>query len=71
MFLVESLVSTSSKLLGSNEGIKLVSTDGKFIGTILGNVYGITFGLDVVHSWDLKIDPFLVLMMAILRTDVL
>ena len=34
------------KVLGSDEGIKMGSTNGKFIGTILGNVDGITFGLD-------------------------
>ena len=34
-------------MLGSDEGIKLVSTDGKVTVTILGNVYGITLGIDV------------------------
>ena len=35
------------KVLGSDEGIKLGSTDAKAIGTILGNVDGIILGLDV------------------------
>ena len=34
-------------MLGSDEGIKLVSTNGKLLSTIIGNVYGITTGLDV------------------------
>ena len=33
-------------MLGYDEGIKIGSTDGKFIGTILGNVDGITLFLD-------------------------
>ena len=37
----------NGKVLGSDEGIKLVSTDGKVIGTILRYVHGITLGLDV------------------------
>ena len=32
----------------SDEGIKLGSTDGKVIGTIFGDVDGITLELDVV-----------------------
>ena len=50
LFLGGSLVSTDDKALGSNEGIKLGSTDVKFLGTILGilgNVYGITLGIDI------------------------
>ena len=35
LFLVDSLVLSDDKLLGSDEGIKLVSTYGKVIGTIL------------------------------------
>ena len=35
------------KLLGSDEGIKLGSTNGKVFGTILVNVYRITLGLDI------------------------
>ena len=34
-------------MLGYNEGIKLGSTDGKVIGTILGNVDIITLGIDI------------------------
>ena len=34
-------------MLGSDEGIKLVSNDGKVIETILGNVDEITLGIDV------------------------
>ena len=34
-------------MLSSNEVIKLVSTDGKVICTILGNLYGITLVIDV------------------------
>ena len=37
LLLVESLVSTDGKVLGSDEGIKLGYTDVKVIGTILGN----------------------------------
>ena len=36
------------KVQGSDENIKLGSTDGKVIGTILGNVYGIIIGFNVV-----------------------
>ena len=46
-------------MLGSNEGIKLVSTDGKVLGTIIVNAYGITLGVDVVTeliSLDLSFD---------------
>ena len=39
--------STDGKVLGFGEGIKLVISDGKFIGTIIVNVYGITPRLDV------------------------
>ena len=35
------------KVPRSDEGIKLVSTDVKVLGTILGNVYGITLEIDV------------------------
>ena len=35
-------------MLGSDEGIKLVSTDGKLLGTILGYLSGITLEIDVV-----------------------
>ena len=34
-------------MLGSDEGIKLVISDFKVLGTILGNVYVITLALDV------------------------
>ena len=32
-------------MIGSDEGIKLVSNDGKVLGTIPGNLYGITLGI--------------------------
>ena len=38
------------KVLGSDEGIKLESTDGKVLGTILGDVYAITLGLNIVSE---------------------
>ena len=38
---------TDGKVLGSDEGIKLGSTDGKIFVIILGNGDGITLGLDV------------------------
>ena len=41
------LLSTDGKALGSDEVIKLGSTDGKVIGTIIGNIYGIIIGIDV------------------------
>ena len=34
-------------MLGSDEGIKLGSADGKVLGTILGNIYVITLGIDL------------------------
>ena len=40
-----SLVYTDDKVLGSDGRIKLGSTDSKVIGTILGDVDGITPGL--------------------------
>ena len=39
--------STDGKVLWYDEGIKLGSTSGKVLVNILGNVYGITPGLDV------------------------
>ena len=39
---------TDSKVHDSYEGIELGCNDGKVLGTILGNVYGITLGLDIV-----------------------
>ena len=44
----DSLVSTDVKVIGSDEVIKVVSNDSKFIVTILVSVYGITIGLDFV-----------------------
>ena len=35
------------KVLGSDEGIKMGSTDGKAFGTILGNVDRITLGINI------------------------
>ena len=34
-------------MLGSYDGIKLGSTDGRVIGPILGNVYRIALGIDI------------------------
>ena len=34
-------------MLGYDEDIKMGSNNGKLLGTILGNVYGIKHGLDV------------------------
>ena len=47
LFLEDSLVYTDGTVLGSDEGIKLGSTDGKVIDTILVNVDGITLEVDV------------------------
>ena len=47
LFIGGSLGSTYCEILGSDEGIKLVSTGGKVFSTILGNVDVSTFGLDV------------------------
>ena len=47
LLIIRSLVSTYGKVIGSNEGIKLVSTGVKVIGNILENVDGITLGIDV------------------------
>ena len=41
------MVYTDGKVIGSDEGIKLRSTDDKVFGTILGNVDRITLGLDI------------------------
>ena len=38
---------TDDKLLGFDEGIQVWLYDGKVIGTILGNLDGITHGIDV------------------------
>ena len=43
----DSLVSNDGKVLGSDEGIKMGSTDNKVLGPILGNVDVITLGIDV------------------------
>ena len=47
LLLGESLGCTDSEVISSDEGIKLVYTDGKVLATILVNVNGITLGLDV------------------------
>ena len=47
LFIVNSLEYTDGKVLGSDEVIKLGSTDGKCIGNILGNLDGITLGIHV------------------------
>ena len=41
------MVSTDGKVIDSDEGIKLRYFNDKVLGTILGNIYGITFGIDV------------------------
>ena len=46
LFLGASLVSTDVKVLGYDEGIKLVLYGGKLLGTVLGNVYETILGLD-------------------------
>ena len=38
---------TDGKVIEYDEGIKMGSTDGKVFGTILGNVYRITLGIDI------------------------
>ena len=43
----DSLGSTDGKVLDFDEGTKLRSTIGKFLGTVLGNVNVITLGIDV------------------------
>ena len=47
LFHGESQGSTDGKLLGDDEGIKLVLSCGKVTGNILVNVDGITLGIDV------------------------
>ena len=42
-----SLVYTYGKVIGSDEGIKMGSTDGKAFVTIIGNVDRITLGIDI------------------------
>ena len=42
------LGSTDGEVLVTNEGIKLRSSSGKVLVIIIGNVYGITLGIDVV-----------------------
>ena len=46
-----SLEYTDGKVLGSYEFIKLVSTDGKVLGTILGNFMESHLGLVLEHIW--------------------
>ena len=43
-----SLGYTDGKVLGYDEGIKMVSTDGKVLVIILGDVDRITLGIDVL-----------------------
>ena len=43
----DSLGYTDGKVHGSDEVIKLRCSDGKVLGTILGNLDGIILGLDV------------------------
>ena len=49
----DSMVYTDGKVHGSDESIKLVSTDGKVIGTILGNIDIIKPGLTLKQRWAL------------------
>ena len=37
-------------MLGYGEGTKLVLYDFKVLGTLLGNIYGITLGIDAEQS---------------------
>ena len=46
LFLVVTPVYSDKKVLGSDEGIKLGSTNGKLLGTILVDVDGITLGIN-------------------------
>ena len=43
--------STNITVLGYTEGIKLGSTNGKVLVTLLGNLYEISPGLDVGKIW--------------------
>ena len=52
LLLLESLGYTDGKVLGSDEDIKLETTDAKLLETILGNVNGITLGIDVGAELD-------------------
>ena len=47
LFIVGSLVSIDDKVLSYDEGIIIGPTDGEVIDTILGNVDGITLGLNI------------------------
>ena len=52
LFLVGSLWSTHGRVIGSNEDIKMLLSDGKVLRTILVNVDVIYFGLMLKQSWD-------------------
>ena len=54
-------------MIGSDEGIKLGYTNGKVFGTIIGNVYVITLGIDVGTDLGSLYRLFMVLMMESLR----
>ena len=61
LLLKDALVSTDGKVLESDGCIKLVSTDSKVLGTILGNLDGITLRIDVgteLSSLDLSFDGY-------------
>ena len=45
--LIKSLIYTTGKVIGSDEGIKMGYNDGKVFGTILVNLDIITLGLDI------------------------
>ena len=51
-------------MLGSYDGIKLGSTDGRVIIIILGNVYGITLRIDVGTEMRYYMNPLIVLMIS-------
>ena len=63
----ESLEYTDGKVIGSDEGIKLGSKDGKGLGTVIVNVDGITLGLDVGINPVSLFYPFIILMIKILK----
>ena len=58
LFLRDSLGSTDGKVIVSDEGIKLVTTDSKVLGTLLENVDGITLRLDVGTELGYLYGPF-------------
>ena len=47
LLLGDSMVSTDGEVIGPDKGIDLLSTYDEVLGTILGNLDGITLGIDV------------------------